>query len=363
MDDDASAERAEEQSALESILQDDFKVISESEWLLLLAEGRAQLRLQIPCDYPRASPPIPMLETIDGHAAFSREQASTITEQLISSFTPGEICCFEWRQLADEAVSAVLPPSDREVAHGGDGGGIGGSDSAVANAAECSLPIPAELADPLCASFLAAGFTACGPGVFAHSGRGLTVEVHESLTICVDGIDADDLGDWATLQLQEVETFGAHLLEWTAAQRSAEPGFSDDSAAADGPQGLDFLPSPEALHVNKEREVAILTWGKALRKSAPAESQFNFNAGVLNGRGGGADLRTMNGLSDEVQNNVSCCGLFPRWLEMVTSKIEGADLQVVSVNCTKGRHRSVAAAEILKKIYYPKATIRHLTIT
>ena len=34
-------------------------------------------------------------------------------------------------------------------------------------------------------------------------------------------------------------------------------------------------------------------WGKALRKAAPGDSEHNFNAGILNGRGGGADLKSM----------------------------------------------------------------------
>ena len=43
----------------------------------------------------------------------------------------------------------------------------------------------------------------------------------------------------------------------------------------------------EELGVKKERDLLVLTWGKALRKSAPPESEHNFNAGILNGRGGG----------------------------------------------------------------------------
>eukprot|EP00443_Scrippsiella_acuminata_P074121 CAMPEP_0115538794 /NCGR_PEP_ID=MMETSP0271-20121206/89064_1 /TAXON_ID=71861 /ORGANISM="Scrippsiella trochoidea, Strain CCMP3099" /LENGTH=66 /DNA_ID=CAMNT_0002971705 /DNA_START=74 /DNA_END=270 /DNA_ORIENTATION=- len=66
----------------------------------------------------------------------------------------------------------------------------------------------------------------------------------------------------------------------------------------------------------------------------------------------------MNGLSDEVQSNVASCGLFPRWISMVCAKVEGSDLHAISINCTKGRHRSVAAAEILKKLYYTQATTR-----
>merc|ERR1712194_59017 len=150
------------------------------------------------------------------------------------------------------------------------------------------------------------------------------------------------------------------LVQWVIAQRSEEPGFSTEEAPAD--EGLQHLPSPSELGVTQDRQLHIYTWGKALRKAAPPDSEHNFNAGILNGRGGGADLRTMNGLSDEVQNNVACCGLFPRWIGMVCAKVEHSSCRCISINCTKARHRSVAAAEILKKHYYPNATMKHLTI-
>jgi hypothetical protein len=42
--------------------------------------------------------------------------------------------------------------------------------------------------------------------------------------------------------------------------------------------------------------------------------------------------------------------------------IFGAPIGLGSINCAKGRHRSVAAAEILRR-YYPKAVVRHLAIS
>ena len=51
------------------------------------------------------------------------------------------------------------------------------------------------------------------------------------------------------------------------------------------PRGL--LPTPDMLGLTKDRRLTILTWGNALRNYAPAESQFDFNARVLSGRGGG----------------------------------------------------------------------------
>ena len=40
----------------------------------------------------------------------------------------------------------------------------------------------------------------------------------------------------------------------------------------------------------------------------------------------------------------------------------GEGLKCIGINCAKGRHRSVAAAELLKRYYYPSAVVEHLTI-
>jgi len=214
-------------------------------------------------------------------------------------------------------------------------------------------------------SLLEAGFEACGEASFAQYGLGITVELEPRVFAVVDGIDTEDLEDYVSIQLEDDLTgFGAKLIQWAKAQRSQEPGFDaeDSSTDLDAVNSLDYLPTPGDLKVTPGRALLIYTWGKALRKSAPADSQHNFNAGILNGRGGGADLRTMNGLSDEVQSNVASCSLFPTWISMVVAKVEHSQLNAISINCTKGRHRSVAAAEILKRIYYPEATVKHLTI-
>lgn len=228
-------------------------------------------------------------------------------------------------------------------------------------------------------SFASAGFADCSSDAvhcFCHQQKGVTVEWSaedlSDLQIEVNGIDTEDIRDWSLAQLDEkggAARFGADLLKWTTAQRvhsdedEADNVGSDEGEADNG--GLDFLPTPEELGVDRNRPLLIYTWGKALRKSEPSDSQFNFNACILNGRGGGVDLRTMNGTWEEVQNNVASCSKFPRWLEMACNKIEKSTpaLHTISINCTKGRHRSVAAAEIMKRFYYPNAVLRHLTIS
>lgn len=114
--------------------------------------------------------------------------------------------------------------------------------------------------------------------------------------------------------------------------------------------------------IDKNRKLLIYTWGRAVRKSLPFDSQHNFFAGQLNGRGHGVDLRRMNGKFEEIQIVVSNCGRFYDFMLEMLKKIETKNLSVISIYCTKGRHRSVAAAELLKKYYYADATIKHLDI-
>jgi len=352
----------DEREALEAIYQEDFENCADPNdgltlWRIRLTEHGAILILKLPEGYPDSAAPLPAFEFDPwppGGAAFSQRMKT----ELAALWQQGEGCAYQWVEHVKEALcsSSLELESRADASPAPEAREEPGSEPPQPS----GVPLTPQVAEAVGPSLQAAGFTAYGPSVFAHSERGVTVEVDQELFITVDGIDAEDLVDWASMQLAaDVGSFGERLLEWVTAQRSAEPGFLEDGEADAGP---DFLPSAEELGVKKDRELLIYTWGKALRKSAPGDSEHNFNAGILNGRGGGADLKTMNGLWEEVQNNVASCGLFPRWISMVCAKVEHSDLKCISINCTKGRHRSVAAAEILKKLYYSRATVRHLTI-
>eukprot|EP00747_Dinoflagellata_sp_TGD_P181193 gnl/TRDRNA2_/TRDRNA2_34836_c0_seq1.p1 gnl/TRDRNA2_/TRDRNA2_34836_c0~~gnl/TRDRNA2_/TRDRNA2_34836_c0_seq1.p1 ORF type:complete len:358 (+),score=62.39 gnl/TRDRNA2_/TRDRNA2_34836_c0_seq1:84-1157(+) len=350
-----AAARADERDALEAIFADDFVVLGDAEWLVRVPpDGQTVLRVVLPEGYPFREPPKPSIDC----DTCTREFLQTLSSELLQDWSAGEVCVYQMVQHVQEALESQDSASGA-IAAKSEEAAAAPVDQEVTGS--CCLPIEVAVAEAVGSSLLAAGFANCGPGIYVHQSRGVTVEAGEDLMITVDGVDTEDLEDWVKLQLEDMAVFGGRLLEWVTAQRSGE-GFAEDADEPDEGGGLQFLPSPEELHVTKDRSLLIYTWGKALRKAAPFDSQFNFNACVLNGRGGGADIRTQNGTSEEVQNNVASCGLFPRWLEMVISKIENANLQTVSVNCTKGRHRSVAAAELLKKLYYTKAVVKHLTI-
>lgn len=361
---------AEEQEAVAGFYDDAFEVCDEA-WRITLRESSVAVTLifRLPKGYPNEAPPSLAFE-FEPWPARGDALAERLRGEVAELWLPGEGCVIGWAEhvrqtlldgppeLAGAAAGAAAVPGPAAAAAAG---GAAADEDCGAGRAVASVACPAALAQPLGVALVAAGFKRFSDQLFSHSTRGVTVEIGDELTITVDGIDAEDLSDRAALQLEtEIERFGALLLEWVDAQRSPDPGFVEGEVDAGG--GCDFLPTPEELGVDRARALLVYTWGKALRKAAPADSQCNFNAGILNGRGGGADLRTMNGLSEEVQNNVKCCTLFPRWISMVCHKVEHSGLNTISINCTKGRHRSVAAAMILKETYYPQATVVHLTI-
>lgn len=112
-----------------------------------------------------------------------------------------------------------------------------------------------------------------------------------------------------------------------------------------------------------EKPLTIYTWGRSLRNNQPSQSQKNFNASQLNGRGGGIDTKTFNGTDRRIQMRITRCtrnGGWPFWFAGVVSSVEANGYTSISVNCSKGRHRSAGGAILLKELVYHNATIIHL---
>lgn len=199
--------------------------------------------------------------------------------------------------------------------------------------------------------------------VCTSGGRGITVERggRHGIMVSCDGLQEKDVEEFLDMTIPTCEPtgkdLGCRLLEW--ARANSDEGFDESEEFDVEGFDLQYLPT---IELNKDRKLRILTWGRDMLKQMPADAQANFNATVLTGKGGGINLRKMNGLNIEIQARVSRCSLFPLWVSQVVRKIEAENLTCIAVNCRKGRHRSVAAAEILKKVYYPSATTTHLTI-
>lgn len=133
-------------------------------------------------------------------------------------------------------------------------------------------------------------------------------------------------------------------------------------------QIMDLSTSEKTISIKLEvqptdRELIISTWGVAKRSHAPEGSQRNWFVGIISARAHGVDLRKFNGRSEEVQEGIMGDQRFGSIMSSVVKEIEEQNLTHISVSCTKGRHRSVAVAELLKKWFYPKAILRHLTIS
>lgn len=207
---------------------------------------------------------------------------------------------------------------------------------------------------------------------FINHKLNITVNIcrYEEVVVKVDASDVDenDLKDFVSeiLQMERYEFFATDIIEWVEMKRQEDeecPGFIlTETPEYEEHTHLEGEYLKSLVEHDENRHLTIYTWGNKLMKAKPQNSQKNFNASILNGRGRGIDLRIMNGLSDEIQKVISRCNRFDDWIAMCIRNIEDNNLHSISVNCSKGRHRSVAAAEIMKKIYYHDADIVHLTI-
>lgn len=187
----------------------------------------------------------------------------------------------------------------------------------------------------------------------------IVVDNDKIIEINIPDIDYQTTLDWLYLNDDNIsEKLITNLINWIIAQRNPDaPGFNDEEQE-DNIIHDDFVD----IEITKDRNLTIYTRGRAIMKNKPTDSQCSFNAGVLNCRGGGVDLRKMNGLSEEVQQKLLSSNSLSKWLTMAITKIENNDYHTVDVVCTKGRHRSVAVAELLKSRYYLNAEVYHLTI-
>ena len=176
-----------------------------------------------------------------------------------------------------------------------------------------------------------------------------------SLTSLHASIDAQVIHLWESSLRSPVLM---DIIEWL--EETLESHDSSDSdeerKGSDGSDGAKDEWSPDP-----ERDLVIYTWGDQMQKKAPELSEKNFNAKCLNCRGGGIDLRTMNGTWPELQAKVQTSSAFAYFRRRFIEAIEKRDLKAVSVNCSKGRHRCASFAEVMR-LDYPKLVVEHLSI-
>lgn len=213
-----------------------------------------------------------------------------------------------------------------------------------------------------------------------------------SFDISAGGIDSDSMKKFLKLEFasgDDISKFGENVVDSVKNMRimksdECEPD-KDDQKEPEGSEDMGEercvrkLPSREELNleiwpnkektINSERMITILTWGdKILSKASVKQmgSQYDFNAKTLDGRGKGVDLRKNALKNPKLVLNVASSlseGKGKVMLCQTLRKIENEDLDAISIFCSKGRHRSVSMALLLKAGYYHNAELKHLTIT
>ena len=124
----------------------------------------------------------------------------------------------------------------------------------------------------------------------------------------------------------------------------------------------DKMNIPE-VKCDKTRQLKIYVWGRRRRKKVPGQYNIdhNFNACVLHGKKSGVDWRK-DGREDAIRNAVMKGRLFPSFMETMVKYIESEDMHSIGINCSKGRHRSVTCAIVLKTYFFPETEIVFLEL-
>ena len=110
----------------------------------------------------------------------------------------------------------------------------------------------------------------------------------------------------------------------------------------------------------KNRNLIIYSWGvKKDKKEVDCDIIFDlrkFQTKIDED----IDVHTINGLNNIIQNSIILHPKFLELIEIVIKHIEIENPKEIAFICNHGKHRSVGWAELLQKLYYKKATIKHL---
>lgn len=127
------------------------------------------------------------------------------------------------------------------------------------------------------------------------------------------------------------------------------------------------------FNVDVNRKLHIVTWGTAFILDKPEKCQHVFHAGTLRGSTMANTQKTdkekaafklllkLRGTNPKIQQEVREATLFVSFMEKLVETIENENLHTIGIVCTRGHHRSVSCAEMLKYLYINR-TVEHLTI-
>lgn len=178
----------------------------------------------------------------------------------------------------------------------------------------------------------------------------LTVTIDEKgilVNVPIELSDHDVTKETITRMLL-LPNFGNSIIKWDKQYKQLNyPGFTSDKSESEEWSGK-----------TSNRPLTVYTWGNALSR-APVDVDNDYSALSLNGRNEGINLATQDGRNESIQKVVSQCSGFKQFIERIVHDVETNDYKAISIHCSMGRHRSVAAAELLKKMVYPNAKIVH----
>mmetsp|Transcript_726 Transcript_726/g.1496 ORF Transcript_726/g.1496 Transcript_726/m.1496 type:complete len:338 (+) Transcript_726:79-1092(+) len=225
---------------------------------------------------------------------------------------------------------------------------------------------------------LGAGFKALGDGIWYSQASHITVELAPGALpiVSVDGCPGDEILSFVAKAVSEVGSteLGRALVEnkWSRGrdcmpELDAEDDSEAESDSERDPEGFDIRCLPRAIDVGarRDRQITLITWG-FFKLARPPEAQALINCSCKKFHyltRNNKHIKKLNGLDDVVQGRICRNTFFASWLLEAIGRIEREDLNMVSMCCAKGTHLSVAIAEMMRKAYYPKATVQHLTLT
>lgn len=259
------------------------------------------------------------------------------------------------------------------------------SSSSIATVLVSSLDLQQALKEGL----LDAGFYFAGDDVLVHGVSGVTVEFAAGQAIIdLGGRAVGDLAGFAAEVLPRAEDgelmeaarrFAQRLLDRAHCGGGAAPAtpsadsdhkhddsdHKHDGAPVNTSLTLDtsVLPCPKRLGADRERPLRIVTYGRTDPRPPPTvDRHYTIDHRGIRYRLSGREAAKCSGLDELIQARVCRCLLFHDWVSMVVHEIEASGLKSVGIFCWKGRHRSVAAGELLRRCYYPQAEVQHLSL-
>ena len=110
----------------------------------------------------------------------------------------------------------------------------------------------------------------------------------------------------------------------------------------------------------KNRNLIIYSWGvKKDKKEVDCDIIFDlrkFQTKIDKD----IDVHSINGLSNIIQDSIILHPKFLELTEIVLKYIEIENPKKIAFICNHGKHRSVGWAELLQKLFYKKAIVKHL---